>query len=1113
MARQSTDSAYLKKLPFDPALLHSFMAKLIDNVRLVFLAILTIVIAGGYAFVSLPRELNPEVDIPLVTVVTPLPGASPTDVERLVTKPIEAELLTLSGLDTLNSFSNENVSIVQAQFGSNEDPDTALAKVKERVDIVKPELPASSEEPTVNKLDFNDQPVWTVSLTGPFDRVKLTSLAKEIEKKLEDLREIRKVELSGNSTEELVVEVSAATLQEYGIAAESIQATLGTDNVAVPAGRIQVSGLEYGLSLDGELVGVESVRALPVAGTGGVVSLGEVAQVYIRTADTDEFAFARIDEDTRWAAVSLTIFKADSATIQQSVEAAQAVLEEEVQAVPALQLIDVLNNASEVNASFDELRSNFTTTILLVFIVLMLFIGLRQASIASLAIPLTFLSSFTVMAVLGVTLNFLSLFSLLLALGLVVDDAIVIVQAYSRYNLKFPPKQAGLLVYRDFVVPIWTTTLTTVWAFVPLLLSTGIIGEFISSIPVVVTATLLSSTTIAVLINIPLSVQLTGVRLPKRLRYSLIGLGGLALVLAVVVLTAGNPIQPLLVGLWLVILLALLLSRKQVLASISNRVDLSTIKNYRLTQGVGRFVSRLAQPSGVIAFTPIMLAYRKLLGKTIRSKRLRRRVYVLSGAFLLISILFLVSGWLKVEFFPKTDSENVYINIEAPPGTNSLDTIELTEKIERLVIGIPEVSRVTSQTARTFDVNGASSTGANTALTSVVLQDADDRDRSSNEIANEMRETLASLRDVKADVQEASGGPPAGADFQANIRGDDLAVLEEIADEFARKLRDIPGAINIRTSLTPSPGKVQVNLDRVALKERGLSAIQVGGWLRTAVTGVESGAILVSGDDISIRVRLVEDERTLSHLHNTPLPSQLGAYTLGEVATLSLENSPASIERENGERVVRVTATADGVSAPTLLASFNQTVADYDLPTGYSWDVGGANEENIESTQSIIQAMGVSVVLILLTVVLQLGSFRKAALVLSVIPMAVAGVFFNFTIFGIPLSFPALIGVLALFGIVVNNSIMLMEKINRNLDVGFSFFEALTDGCASRLEPIVLTSLTTAIGLFPITVSDPLWRGLGGAIIAGLSVSGALILFLLPVLYTSVFAPRALLKK
>ena len=175
------------------------------------------------------------------------------------------------------------------------------------------------------------------------------------------------------------------------------------------------------------------------------------------------------------------------------------------------------------------------------------------------------------------------------------------------------------------------------------------------------------------------------------------------------------------------------------------------------------------------------------------------------------------------------------------------------------------------------------------------------------------------------------------------------------------------------------------------------------------------------------------------------------------------------------------------------------------MPTGYTWDVGGANEENIESTKSIIQAMGLSVLLILITMVLQLGSFRKAFLVLSVIPLAVAGVFFNFTIFGIPLSFPALIGVLALFGIVVNNSIMLVEKINQNLKEGFKFVEGVADACASRIEPILLTSLTTTLGLLPITISDPLWRGLGGAIIAGLTVSGALILVVLPTLFAEVY--------
>jgi multidrug efflux pump subunit AcrB len=318
-------------------------------------------------------------------------------------------------------------------------------------------------------------------------------------------------------------------------------------------------------------------------------------------------------------------------------------------------------------------------------------------------------------------------------------------------------------------------------------------------------------------------------------------------------------------------------------------------------------------------------------------------------------------------------------------------------------------------------------------------------------------------------------------------------------------LEEMPEAINVDTSLKQSAGQIKITLNESELRQRNLSAGQIGGWLRTAITGSETGDITVNSEDVDLVVRLAEGDQTLSMLQNLQLPTQFGSYSLAEVADFSLETSPTAIEREGGDRVVRVTAAANNISATELLAKFQDQTQDYQIPTGYSWDVGGVNEENDKSVQSIIQAMGLSALLILITMVLQLNSFRKSLLVLSVIPLAVAGVFFNFTIMGIPLSFPALIGVLALFGIVVNNSIMLVEKINQNLKFGLPFLESVVDACASRIEAIFFTSVTTAIGLLPITISDPLWRGLGGAIIAGLSVSGTLILVLLPALFVEVF--------
>jgi HAE1 family hydrophobic/amphiphilic exporter-1 len=1102
---QESDSLYLKKLKFDPKLKRGFMHWLLKNTRILFLTVFALIGAGLYAYFQLPRELNPEVEIPIVTIVTTLPGANPLDVEELITEKIEQEVSSISTVDTISSTSQDSVSVVSLEFTSTTDPDKALADTKEKVDLVT-DLPDDATVPRVNKLDFNDQPIVQIALVSDIDERSLTQIAKKVQDRLESESSIRRVDLAGEEEEEIVVSLRPEALSKYGLTAAQVGNTIAGSNVTLPAGAIVINQTEYQLTVDNTLTTVEQLRSLPLAHSGKTVSLGEVADIYFQSKESD-VVFNYATEEGQQNAIELAVYKTSSATITDAAERAAEIIQEEVDEYPQVSAQTIINTAEEITDDFNELGANFRDTVILVFLVLFLFLGLRQATIASLSIPMTFLSTFMIMQMLGITLNFLSLFSLLLALGLVVDDAIVIVQAAHRYSKKFSPIEMGLLVFKDFVVPIWTTTLTTVWAFLPLVLATGIIGEFIKSIPVVVSATLISSTTIAVFVNLPLTVLLAKLHIPKRVQILFGILGVLASVLVVNGLTQ-NAIPALkfaaIVG-WLVVLGMLLLVRKSLTAQLKKQAKKSNWLQ-KVTDRFKGFKNKNLIEEGLVDFSPVANFYRSLLTKIVTSKSNRWGIYALVSLFFIVSVGFLGSGLLRSEFFPKTDQEQVYISIEGSPGMSQDITEKKLEELEAVALQYPEVREVFTQTGSSVpSAVGGGASGSHTGFVTVLLPPAEERDRTSITIADAFREQLGNTKGFKVSVFELSGGPPAGADLQVNIKGADLETLESISNQFRAILDDIPQAINVDSSLKQSAGQIKVELDERELRERGLSAIEVGGWLRSAVTGQDSSSIKVADDDLDVVVTFAENDLSLSKLKTLTLPSQLGSYSLDEVADFALETSPVTIEHLDETRVVRVTAAADGISAPELLAAFQGKAEAVDLPTGYSWDVGGANEENEASIQSIITAMGLSVILILVTMVLQLNSFRKSFLVLIVIPLAVAGVFFNFTAARIPLSFPALIGVLALFGIVVNNSIMLVEKINQNSNFGLDFIDSVVDACSSRIEPIFFTSLTTTIGLLPITISDPLWRGLGGAIIAGLTVSGLLILFLLPALYVEVY--------
>lgn len=1112
--------SYLDLLEFDPSLLQSPMAVLLRNIRIVYLAIVALVIAGTASFINLPRELNPEVNIPIVSVVTTLPGADPLDVEELVTDKLESELNDIADLDRMSSSSQSNVSIITLEFQSNADIDKVLQEVKDRVDIVT-DLPEQAEVPSVRKIDFNDEAVLTVALVGTDDTQTLTIIARKVADELEKKAEIRSVVLGGDHKTMVKVEVSPQSLTEHSLSLQQIESAIRNNSLKVPVGKIQVNKTEYQLSFDTKVSSIQDIRDLPLSvnTAGAPLTVGDIAVVYETVEDTDSIVsyYKKSGEEfSSSAAVQLSIFKSNQASIIDAVAVAQEELNILLSDYKGIKFVQLINEAKEVQDSFTELSGNFASTIGLVFLVLFLFLGLRQASIASLSVPLTFLSTFIIMQVLGITLNFLSLFSLLLALGLVVDDAIVIVQASSKYSEKFNPQETGLLVFRDFVVPIWTTTITTIWAFVPLLLSTGIIGEFIKSIPIVVTATLLSSTSIAVLINLPATVVLSQLKVPPRVRWFFQLLFGLIATAAIVSISKGSKVSPLVVIVWLIFLFLAYYSKKQVIKGVNDFwlvIQSSVISRGLSDRFDGKKLSK-AFDSGFITLDPLVDRYKKITTTLLENKKKRVQLYILLAAFFVIStLIFPMTGLLKVEFFPKTDQDNIFVTVEGASGWPVEQTEKVLEDIASTVLSEEEITEVVSRTGSipSFQGTGGSSSGSHLGYLTIRLSDGIG-ERGSIALAESLRAKFDSYNQAKINVVEMSGGPPAGADLSITITGDDLQILETIANDFTKIIIGLKDgktqeslAVNVASSLSITPGQLMITIDKVAAEERGIQAFQIAAWLRTSISGSDALNISLNEDDVPVSIALPESAQNLDTLFQTQLPGLKGPYLVSEVAKLTLETSPTEVTHIDGVRQIQVSATANEVAAPELLSAFESAVSDYDLPDGYTWKAGGVNEENQESTNSIIQAMGLSALLIMVTMVVQLHSFRQSFLVLSVIPLAVAGVFFNFTVFDIPLSFPALIGVLALFGIVVNNSIMLVEKINQNHSLGMEYVHGIVDACSVRLEAIIFTSLTTAFGLLPITISDPLWRGLGGAIIAGLSVSGFLILFLLPSLMIDIF--------
>ncbi len=507
---------------------------------------------------------------------------------------------------------------------------------------------------------------------------------------------------------------------------------------------------------------------------------------------------------------------------------------------------------------------------------------------------------------------------------------------------------------------------------------------------------------------------------------------------------------------------------------------------------------------GLIDIEILSHGYMRMIDRVLISKHGKRNTIIAIITFTLAAYLLVPLGFVKNEFFPKTDSNLIFVNIELPPGTTSEVANQETKDVLEQVRVFPEVNFAVAESGAAFSGNSGGRTSSNNSvLVTLHLTDKGERSSESSDIAQDLRNKFKDYQKGTFTVQEQSGGPPAGADLQVTILGNDLTALDNYSNKIIQFLKAQPGITNTNKSIKPGTSKIVFTPDKNKLIENSLTVDSLSLMLRTYASGFTLDSIKNDDKDHDIVMRISDGSQTPEDLGTLSITTSKGKVPLLSLGKLTLDTNPTVINREQGKRSITVTATViSGFNIQEENTKLQAFIKDkLNLEPGFTWKTGGVNEENEKSVQSILQAMVLSFLLILVTMVVEFRSFRQTFIALMFIPLSVSGVFYIFALFGIPLSFPALIGVLALFGIVVRHAIVVMEKVNDNLREGMSLRDAVVDAAGNRLEPVLLTSLAAILGLIPITLSDPLWRGLGGAIIAGLLFSGAIKLFFVPVAY------------
>lgn len=1108
----NTTSSYLQKIQFKSSDFSSLLKNYITNMRLVALVLIFLIFGGAMAYINIPQTLNPEIDIAVVSVTTLLPGATPTDVESLVTEKIEKEVAKVDKVDVITSTSRESVSSVIVQFKDGVNRDAAQTDVQNAVGTIAT-LPADAQTPQVKAFDFEDTPIMQYAIVGKnIDQASLNSFADAFVADLEDIESIDRVEISGNEEQEVQILITESQLKELGVNLTTVATMISGSIGSYPSGQIYTENSAIGLTIDRASMTLEQLRAVVISINDVMYRLGDIAEVAERSAPGYVPAFFTTSDGQENTAITFDVYRILGSKVSDvNEQALDMIATYQELAGENIMFVKITNMNDEIQESFNNLYQNLSVTVLLVFCVLFLFVGVRQAFLAALSVPLVFMTAFIVMFATGMTLNFLSIFSLLLALGLLVDVTIVVISAITTYyrSGQFTPREAALLVWKDYFTTLLVTTLTTVWAFIPLLLASGIIGSFIKPLPIVVSSVLIGSVFVGFFIILPLMVWSLDFFMPRRTRifFAVVFIVLMTIVFRQIILAMGVTV-PLL--LWIVIIPIVIALCYAIFVLLARLWDYAKSLCKKRLQRTHQVVGDCTE-DGIIKISRLAALYQHLLDVALQQKKSRRTIVGVVVLFFFFSVSLVGFGFVQNEFFPEDDATLVYVSIELPLDTRARVSEKIAKEFVEQILDTPGMTNIQTQIGAQISGDGNVVLGVapSNILITVNLTDAEDRDISSVEIAQNLRTSDAVQQFNKGEIiiSELGGGPPAGADVTIKFLGDDLVVLDTYANQVMDFLNNTPGTINIKKSVDAGSSKVSFVPDQNQLMSHGISVQEVGSYLRTFGSGLtvsEDIDFEDLTDSRDIIIRLSSDIQTIDALENLSISTSDGSSVpLTTLGSFVLKQSPIKIEREDMKRELTVTAAvADGYNA-TIINQNVGTYIDNDivLAQGYSWKSGGANEENQKSINSILQAMVLAVILIFLTLIIQLNSYRKSFIVLLVIPLAISGVFVLFAIFGIPLSFPALIGLLALFGIVINNSIMIIDQINKNHAENLPFHQAVVEGAASRLEPILLSSLTTIAGLAPITITQPVWQGLGGAIISGLVFSGVIMLFFIPSVY------------
>jgi len=1008
-------------------------------------AVFAVVLLGIAALLTLNIQLNPDIDPVVISVQTEYKGVSASDIAEQINEPLEEELGTIEGVESISSDAMEGVSIISVEFNYDKDINTAAVDVQNVVNKIRSELPNDIEEPKIQKFSKSDRPILTLAVSGPQSDIELRSLAdNQLKNRLQLVNGVANIDVYGGKQREIQINVDRDALSAHNISVGQIASRLDEENINFPGGRITSGESEYLIRSIGKYNDLESIRNLVVASTvRGDIYLKDLAEV--------EDSYAEIRSKFRVngrETVAINILKQQDANTVEVVDNVNAEIKNLKDEFPDLEFFITDDQSDFVRLVINNMASTLFIGIVLTIIVIYLFLKSWRSTLAvSISIPTTFVLTLALLKAFGLSLNTVTLTGLILSIGMLVDNSIVVIENITRHfeELNKTPFKAAVEGTNEMILAVVAGTTTSMIVLTPVMF----IGGFVQQMFRPLSMTLLFAWTGSVLSSLT--------------------------------------IVPL--------ILALVLK--------SEESDKSTLKLFAIPRKI------------VDSFTKLLYKSRDYY-LLLLEKALNNRAIVVTIGLVLLVITISLIPLIGSEMTPVMDSGQSYISIEAEAGSSLDKTEQIAKEVEKVVKEIPELLIYSNQLGFEPGAGTQATTGANgvqQSFMSLIYKDRNNRERSIWEIQDELRGEIAKIPGIKAYVVEEAGSTSVSttqAPLVVRVTGRNPEILYEFAEGLAEKIAAVPGAVNINMRWALDYPEYHIDIDRIRAAELGLSTKAISQQISASVNGIETSEEynLSDGNDLDILVKY-KDEQMFSQqdLEDLIIITAKGEnIPLRETAEIIKAEGPNLISREDMQYKLDIL----GFSKDRPLSKINQDIRtvidDYSLPSGYSASVTGEQDDMSEAIGRLAAALVFAIAFVYLLLVSQFKSLLHPITIMVSLPLELVGVVAALLLTNTYLSMPAMMGLILLSGIAVNDAIHLIDFVIEGEKEGMSTKEAIMEGAKLRFRPILMTTFSTLAGMAPlaleIAVGTEQYSPLAKVVMGGLFSSTMLLLIYVPVIYS-----------